>query len=157
MAQGRDGEETSTPDDFQVMDFRVADFPSDALSVKRLRAVFPERFGRCDGALRDGYPECDFFAPGTDRIVSEHQLRLTELLGNERVVAAGSYFRRFLAQIPDVLDEEEWEVVALAERQLEEGYQYFKLADSPETARFLIEQVKAEGVAQAQARQSRTK
>lgn len=155
MGQG-DGENTPADNDYPAMDFRAASFPSDTLSVNNLRRLFPDRLDR-PGVLRDGYVDYDFFYPSPHPSNPEPMVRLATLLDDERIVASGAFYRQYSSRDPSILDAEELEVMADAERQLAEGYQYFKLADGPETARLLIERVRTEGGEQARLRQSRGK
>jgi len=135
------------------MNFRIADFPSDALSVKRLRAAFPNHFD-CPDLLIEGYTNNDFFWPSGDS-EPEHLVRLTRMICAERTVASGAFYREYLHRDPELLNEEELEVIAEDRRRLEDNYQFFKLADSPETARLLIQHVEAEGRNQALKRQAK--
>jgi hypothetical protein len=139
------------------IDFRAASFPSDALSVKRLRAIFPKHFDG-DGRLLDGYANNSFFCP----LAAEepaHLMRLTELICDERVVAAGAFFQALYGdnhgyEKGSESIEEERECIERAKADLERNLQFFKLADSSETARLLIRQIEAEGERQAHARKS---
>jgi hypothetical protein len=135
---------TSAPE-FPDIDFRTISFPSDALSVKRLRALFPDNFDK-PGMLRDGFG--DFFFPsGVEE--PEHLMELTRLISEERITAAGA-FHAMYDHPPDAkLDAEELECIDDAKKKLVGLYQFFKLADSPETARLLIRQVEEEGERQA--------
>jgi len=54
-----------------------------------------------------------------------------------------------VARFPEVLNEEDRDAIAESQRRLEDAYQLFKLADSPEVARLLVRQVKEEGTRQA--------
>ncbi len=128
--------------------FRGLEFPSDALSVKRLRYVFPEHFDGSDDTIADGYRSNDFFYPsGINKPV--HLARLTDLICDERVIAAGAYSASFLDRYPGLLNDEAHEAIAGSRKRLEENYLFFKLADSPETARFLIRQIEQEAQNQA--------
>jgi hypothetical protein len=64
---------------YEKIDLRSAAFPSDALSVKRLRRLFLETFE--DGALPDGYGHF-FFPAATEK--PDHLMRLTELISAAR-------------------------------------------------------------------------
>jgi hypothetical protein len=135
------------------MNFRTARFPSDVLSVGRLRKLFPDNFDRA-GPLTDGYG--DFFYPQAAG-KPEHLERLNDLISAERVVADGAYYRG-CESVPDEIlgDEDRW-CIDKARRELEDFYQYFRLADGPEAARLLILQVEDEGAAQARQAQGRTR
>ena len=127
------------------IDFRTASFPSDVLSVKRFRTLFPDAFD-LPGMLTDGYGS--FFLP-VDAEQPEHLVQLTRLISSERVAAAGAFHRTY-GHPPDAqLTEEELWCIDTAKKELEGLYQFFKLADSPETARLLIQQVEEEGERQA--------
>lgn len=138
----------AAPDDYPRIDFRSAEFPSDALSVKRLRHLFPAGFDNEDQRPLGDICATFFYPLGADR--PEHLVRLGDLITNERIVAFGALLR---ALYPDSrvrpFDKEDHQAVALAKRRLEESYQYFKLADSPESARLLIQQVEDQGTQQA--------
>lgn len=129
------------------MDFRSASFPSDALSVARLRKVFPQHFDGSD-TIADGYSNNDFFFPESTE-QPHHLMRLTQLICDERVVASGGYYRSFKDKYPEVYEHDDVECIEHSKRRLEDNYQFFKLADSPETARLLIQQVEEEGEQQA--------
>ena len=141
--------EAVTP--YAEMDFRAASFPSDALSVKRLRAIFPTHFDG-HGLIVDGYTNNDFFFPSGPEN-PPHLMRFTELICDERVVAAGAFYESH----PDrkiALNDEERESIAHSKVRLVENLQFFKLADSPETARLLIRQIEEQGEQQGRAAQS---
>jgi hypothetical protein len=128
------------------MDFRAVSFPSDAVSVKRLRSIFTKHFdGR--GLIVDGYTNNDFFFPSAPEKPS-HLMRLTELICDERVVAAGTFYQT-LGNEQIELNHEEREVIEDSKGRLEKNLQFFKLADSPETARLLIRQIEEQGAQQA--------
>jgi hypothetical protein len=135
------------------MDFRTASFPSDALSVKRLRAIFPENFDG-PGFIVDSYANNDFFFPSGPEEPA-HLMRLTEMICAERTVASGSYYWSHHTEYPDMLDGEALAAIAKAKRRLESGYQYFRLADSVETARLLISLVEEEGKRQGRQPQAK--
>jgi hypothetical protein len=74
---------------------------------------------------------------------------LTEVLADERTIASGAFFRTYQEHEGEMLnDEDEW-CRAESKTRLEENYQHFKLADSPDTARMLIRQCELEGENQA--------
>jgi len=130
------------------MDFRSAEFPSDALSIRRLRKLFPQNFDG-HGRIADGYANNDFFFP-TDMEEPEHLLKLTQLICDERTVASAAYYKRYLDRHPELLNAEDLDHVDQSKGRLVEHYQLFKLADSPATARLLIQQVEEEGSKQAE-------
>ena len=133
------------------MDFRIASFPSDALSVKRLRAIFPQHFDG-HGLIVDGYANNDFFFPfGAEQ--PTHLVRLTEMICDERVVAAGAFYET-LGDKELAVNVEEREAIDESKTRLEQNLQFFKLADSPETARLLIRQIEEQGEQQARAARS---
>jgi hypothetical protein len=133
--------------DYFEMDFRSAEFPSDALSVKRLRKIFPENFDT-PGVVMDGYANNDFFFP-TAAEKPEHLHRLTNLICAERTVASAAFYACYARENEgdhsDQFNDDEHLAIDVAEEKLEREYQYFKLADSPETARLLIRQVEEAG------------
>lgn len=139
-------DKTSDQQELPWVDFepKNASFPSDHLSIKRLRTVFPDSFDKPDSIV-NGYTACDFFYPAETEKPA-HLMRLTDLLCDERTIAGGA-FRS--ARYGVDLEGEEKENVAESRTRLEAGYQFFKLADSPETARLLIQQVEEEGKREA--------
>ena len=130
--------------DWPEFDCRRATFPSDALSVKRLRAIFPKSFDQPD-TIANGYTKCNFFFP-YDAEEPDHLVRISELLSDERTIAGGAYLR---SRDPTVLNTEDEQVITRSLERLEGNLQFFKLADSPETARLLIRQVEEQGERQA--------
>jgi hypothetical protein len=145
--------DTSTAPEFPDIDFRSVNFPSDALSVKRFRALFPESFDQ-PGPLRDGFGY--FFLPA-DTEEPEHLMQLTRLISDERITVSGAFHATY-DHLPDAkLDPDELECIDDARKELEDLYQFFKLADSPETARLLIRQVEEEGERQARQAMDRTR
>lgn len=135
--------------------FQSASFPSDVLSVKRFRKLFPDHFDQPD-LIRDGYPNNDFFFPSAAE-KPDHLMKLTQLICDERTIAAGAYYRCFLKTHPDALDEEELRAIASSKATLEKHYQFFKLADGPESARLLIRQVEEEGEKLARKQQGKAR
>lgn len=132
------------------IDFGAVDFPSDALSMKRLRQSFPELFD--EGSLTNGYGL--FFHPmGPDE--PERLVRLTDLLHAERTVAEYAFYNALDPYPSETLDEECRECDGWAREELEPLYVEFKLADSPETARLLILHVEEQGAQQGKAIKSR--
>lgn len=125
------------------MDFRSASFPSDALSIKRFRVLFPSHFD-CPESIADGYSKNDFFLP-QNACEPAHLVQLTDLICDERIIASGAFNECYVDRYPDLLLEVDREIIAEAKQRLEDNYQFFKLADSPETARLLIRQVEDEG------------
>ncbi|VTR93413.1 unnamed protein product [Gemmata massiliana] len=122
------------------IDFAAVEFPSDVLSVKRLRTIFPELFEQ--GRLKDGFGH--FFYPiGGEN--PGHLVRLNDLLSAERMVAEYTFVRALETNPNEILDAECHECADLARKELEPLYQEFKLADSPETARLLIRHVAEQG------------
>jgi hypothetical protein len=131
------------PDETLRIDFAVIEFPSDALSVKRLRTIFPEKFE--NGLLTDGFGS--FFSPIDDRTPS-HLVRLNDLLSAERTLADYAFYDAIDPYPSETLDEECRWCADEARKELEQLYQEFKLADSPETARLLIQHVEESGKGQ---------
>lgn len=142
-----------TPAELELLDrlnrnpiafFADIDFPSDALSLKRLRTVFPDKFD--DGKLLDGF--CLFFDPDTvadtrDTHIRPQMTRLNEMISSERTLfsyAVHDAIDPF--PVPDLglerNEEYAWNY-ATAKSVLEASYQEFRLADSPATARFMID------------------
>ena len=72
----------------KLIDFGLVEVPSDALSVKRLRKIFPEQFEK--GMLVDGYGEF-FFPLAHDN--PPHLSRLSDLLSAERVLADYTFYK----------------------------------------------------------------
>lgn len=156
MSAGSEKPNHSRPSEDLEMDFRSAEFPSDAISIKRLRVAFRNHFDR-PGPLIDGYCDNDFFYPFDSEKKTEHLRRLTNLLGDERTVASAAFYEQYLKLHPGSLsfDDDELRVIEGSRRRLETDYQYFKLADSPESARLMIRQVEEEGEKQASQSQTR--
>jgi hypothetical protein len=141
-----------TDSDYREFDCNFASFPSDSLSIKRLRALFPKEF---DPPVRfDGSTGSDFFYP-LDTEEPEQLVWLTEMLCDERIVAGSAYCKCFLDRHPELINDEDLVTIDHCRRRLEDNYQFFKLADSPETARLLIRQVEEEGEKQARSVQAR--
>ena len=135
-------------DDYSRMDFRLAEFPSDSLSIKRLRQSFPEQFD-AGGQEIDRRPSPFFFPRGLEK--PEHLVFLTDLISDERLVAVAAFFREYeRIHKVEMIFEEDHETIAIGKASLEQQYQYFKLADSPQTARMLIGLVELQGIKQAQ-------
>lgn len=137
------------------MDFRAAAFPSDALSIKRLRVIFPDHFDG-PGRIADGYEGNDFFYSGKAE-QPDHLFRLNDLICDERIVASGGFYESYSQYRLELLDAEDRESIALAKARLEENYLFFKLADSPAAARLLIQQVEEEGNEQGRTKRGRTR
>lgn len=147
MAENDSEQHTGAARDHLEMDFRIAEFPSDALSVRRLRKVFPNQFdGR--GRIGDNYANNNFFLPVALE-APDHLVKLTQVICDERTIASGAFYERFLHQSPELLDKEDREQIERSKERLEEHYQFFRLANNPQSARFLIEQVELEGRVQA--------
>jgi hypothetical protein len=134
------------------IDFGVVEFPSDSLSVKRLRQIFPELFE--EGLLKDGYGR--FFFP-LDHENPPHLVRLHDLLSAERVLADYAFYNAITPYPSETLDEECHWCADEARKELEQLYQDFKLADSPETARLLIRHVEEQGAQQGKQAKSRAR
>ncbi len=128
------------------MKFESAEFPSDALSVKRLRKIFPSHF---DAGGQDLEPNAPFFSPlGADN--PEHLVRLAGMISDERIVAVTAFFKEYeRIHKADMITKDQYKTAALVKTDLENDYQYFKLADSPQTARMLIGLVELQGIEQA--------
>lgn len=145
--------ETQTDD--LKFDCRLAEFPSDALSVKRLRKIFPQHFDQPD-TLHENFTSNDFFFPA-DVESPDHLVKLTDLICYERAVAAGAFFQALSNKDAGyTLNEEEQELIDRDKISLLDHYQFFKLADSPETARLLIRQCEEQGEHQAKAVQEKS-
>lgn len=127
-----------------------ASFPSDQLSIERLRRAFPESFD-ADDTIIDGYSQCNFFYPaGLED--PPHLVRLDHMLSDERMVAHGACVT---AQDASSLAEQEGEFVAESAKRLVDHYLYFGLADNPHRANTLVRQVEEQGQLQARGRSSR--
>jgi len=154
MPQSPEGQNPSFLDGsrFLSIDFGVVEFPSDSLSVKRLRQSFPEMFE--EGLLKDGYGR--FFFP-LEHDDPPHLGRLNDLLSAERVLADYAFYNAINPYPSETLDEECHWCASNARENLEHLYQEFKLADSPETARFLIRHVEEQGAQQGERAKSRAR
>jgi hypothetical protein len=139
---------SSSPDDpHKSVRFSAVDFPSDALSVKRLRTIFPEEFDTGAGNLIDGYD--NLFFP-VDHEHPPELVQLAEMISEERVLADYGFYRALETHTDEILDAECHECADIARKKLEQLYQRFKLADSPETARLLIQHIEEQGKQQAE-------
>jgi hypothetical protein len=134
--------------------FSLIGFPSDALSVKRLRAVFPDQFDTGEGSLTDGYD--NMFFP-IDHEQPPQLVQLAEMISHERTLAEYGFYRAIETRPGEHLDEECRWCASVSRRELERSYQQFKLADSPEAARLLIRQVEDQGHQQAEQVKSRSR
>lgn len=152
MSEGMGEEGHLEPSEIRSPDFRRLEFPSDALSVKRFRILFPDRFDGNDDNIADGYASNDFFYPHSpDK--PRHLVRLADMICDERIIADGAYKSCFVEQSPEMLIDEDREIVDDARKRLAESYLFFRLADSPETARLLIRQIEEGAESQARSRQ----
>lgn len=122
------------------IDFGTCEFPSDSLSVKRLRTAFPELFEQ--GCLKDGFGHF-FYPAGIAK--PDHLVQLNTLLSAERTLVEYAFYRASEAFPGESLDEECHWCADQARRDLEQLYQQFKLADSLETARLLVQVVEEQG------------
>jgi hypothetical protein len=138
----------------EYIDLEIIEYPSDALSVKRLRETsHPEFFDR--GMIRNGWNSYgSFFLPLGDENPL-HLLQLHNLLSAERAVAEYAYLNVLDPYPSETCDEEIREYDLEARKHLEELYVDFRLADSPETARLLIRHIEEQGAQQAKAHKSR--
>jgi len=136
------------------IDLGTIEFPSDALSVKRLRETFPPEFFD-HGNISDGWNSYgSFFLPiGTNDPL--HLVQLHNLLSAERAVAEYAYLNALDPYPSETCDEEIHEYDIEARMHLEELYVDFRLADSPETARLLIRHIEEQGAQQGKAHKSR--
>lgn len=121
----------------------VINFPSDSLSVKRLRLVFPSLFDN-GSALSNGVSA--FFSPEPG---AKHLQDLNDIINYERTVAEFGFYDEVDPFPSDTLDERCKQVRDEARDGLEMLYLQFKLADSPESARFLISHVEEQARQQA--------
>jgi hypothetical protein len=137
-----------------LVDLEIIEYPSDALSVKRLRETFhPDFFDR--GTITDGWDSYGsfFFPLGHEKPL--HLVQLHNLLSAERAVAEYAYLSVLDPFPSETCDDEIREYDLEARKHLEELYVDFGLADSPETARLLIRHVEEQGAQQAKAVKSR--
>jgi len=127
------------------------EFPSDSLTVKRLRTLFPDRFDN-GSSLSSGFS--DFFNPGG---VAEavHLVKLNDIISFERTLADYAFYNAIDPYPSETLNEDCRRDMNEAKSELETLYQQFKLADSPETARLLILQIEEQGARQGQRAKSR--
>jgi hypothetical protein len=147
-------EQTSsrTPQKARPISFSEIEFPSDALSVKRLRLIFPEQFD--EGSLTNGFGH--FFYPmGIEK--PAHLVQLNDLLSAERTLADYAFCHALETYPNEILDEECHWCASQARKDLDQLYQEFKLADSPETARLLIRDVEEQAVHQGERTKSRSR
>lgn len=153
LLEKRRAEEERFRQAHDYIDLGAIEFPSDALTVKRLRQNFPAFFDV--GMLSDGWNSYgSFFLPIGDENPL-HLVQLHNLLSAERAVAEYAYLNALYPYPSETCDEEIHEYDAEARKHLEELYVDFRLADSPETARLLIRQVEEQGEQQGKARMSR--
>lgn len=122
-------------------DWPTIDFPSDHLSVKRFRTIFPKFFDE-GGALSDGVST--FFKPSNDRHPS-HLEQLNDLINYERTVVEYGFYTAL-----NSIDDRSDAACKEAKEKLEPLYLEFKLANSPENARLLIQHLHEQGTQQAQ-------
>jgi hypothetical protein len=135
------------------IDLGAIEFPSDALTIKRLRQSFPYFFDV--GMLSDGWNNYgSFFLPLGDEN-PRHLLQLNNLLSAERAVAEYAYLNALDPYPSETCDEEIHEYNVEARMHLAELYVDFRLADSPETARLLIRHIEEQGAQQGKAHKSR--
>ncbi|HVX12748.1 MAG TPA: hypothetical protein VHC22_16320 [Pirellulales bacterium] len=138
-----------------AIDFRAATFPSDALSIERLRTRFPKHFDVA-GRIADGYAGNDFFVP-VARDAPQHLHRLTEMICDERTVAAGAFYQSGAGQLAECINREDIECVNESKVRLLDNYLFFGLAADVEKAAALVRRVEREGQEQAHRRQSRSR
>lgn len=131
------------PEGSASLDLRKVEFPSDALSIKRLRQLFPQDFDR-DEPWEDG--SCVFFSPGSPRCDQQLE-QLNTLLMLERIVVQAAFHLQRGKE--ESFDPNQLKDIKDYKQRLEHHYQEFKLADSPETARLLVQEVEDEGIRQA--------
>jgi hypothetical protein len=136
------------PRNLERMDLRRAEFPSDAISIKRLRKVFPEGF-EPEGFDLDNHFSSFFFPAAIEK--PEHLVRLTDLLSCERRLALGAFRRECEKHLTgkEMLSEEDRELFTDARQTLIDNHLFFKLADSLETAQMLVASVESQGAQQA--------
>jgi len=138
----------------EYIDLETIEYPSDTLSVKRLRQTFPaEFFDR--GMISDGWNSYGSFFLPIDTDEPLHLVQLHNLLSAERAVAEYAYLNVLYPYPSETCDDEIREYDLEARKHLEELYVDFRLADSPETARLLIRHVEEQGAQQAKALKSR--
>lgn len=140
----------------QWCSFADIDFPSDSLSIKRLRTMFPEMFDEGDGLGDSG---SYFFYPEDEKgDQPRHLLELDRLINDERTVAGYAFYNAIDPFPGETLREDDRDWAQKSRSDLEQLYQRFKLADSPESARVLIEHIEGQamqqGVAVAQTARS---
>ena len=129
------------------------DFPSDHLSVKRLRTIFPKLFDN-GSALSDGFSS--FFEPSNDEF-STHLDRLNNLINHERTVADYSFYNATDPYPSETLDDACKSEADEARQKLEPLYLEFKLADSPESARLLIRHIEEQAAKQGEQSKGRAR
>jgi hypothetical protein len=147
-------------DDSVFIDLSRIEFPSDALSIQRLRVIAPGDFD----VVTDPEPiEIANLFFGRSYWSEEGWLHdLNELLGFERVVAQEVFHRTRGDHVPFGEDDETREIIRRrylepARPALEQLYLRFRLADSPETARYLVVLIEQQAAAQALASLSQSR
>ena len=145
MPESNDDHKSSRPKDETLrLNWSELDFPSDHLSVKRLRTIFPELFD--DGsALSAG--ASTFFEPSNDEF-SAHLQRLNDLISYERTIADYAFYNAIDPYPSKTLDDRCKSEAEEAKQMLEPLYLEFRLADSPESARLLIRHIEEQGAKQ---------
>lgn len=145
MPESNDDHDLShSPEKPLLLKWSEIDFPSDYLSVKRLRTIFPKLFD--DGsALSDGFSS--FFEPSNDEF-STHLHRLNDLINYERTIADYAFYNSTDPYPSKTLDDRCKSEAEEAKQMLEPLYLEFRLADSPETARLLIRHIEEQGAKQ---------
>ena len=136
---GETQESRNSPNQTNRIKLADIEFPSDALSVKRFRVLYPELFDE-KSTLNDGYSA--FFEGDPHHV---HLRVLTDLIDYERTLADYAFYS---ACSPESLDGSCHEEARKGKEVLEQLYQQLKLADSPETARLLIRGIEEQGAAQ---------
>lgn len=77
-----------------------------------------------------------------------HLLALDKLINDERTIAGYAFYNAIDPYPGDTLREDDRCWVQECRSELEQSYQRFKLADSPESARFLIEHIEGQAAKQ---------
>ncbi len=159
MTESRNDHNSSgATNEFVRVRYSDIDFPSDYLSVKRLRTMFEEMFDN-GSDLTGGFSY--FFDPAGVGLQGDdepaHLVQLNNLIYDERHLADYAFYNA-IDPYPSITLNEQCKMDAEEyRRELEQLYQRFKLADSPETAKLLVRQVEEQAAKQGEQIKSRSR
>ena len=117
--------------------FAEIDFSKRPPISRATRTVFPELF---DNGARYSAGFSSFFEPSNDEF-STHLNRLNDLISNERTIADSTFYNAIDPYPSKTLDDRCKAEAQEAKQLLEPLYLEFRLADSPESARLLIQHI----------------